>query len=439
MSDVLDTFISFLADKEASEMYIVGVAGTGKTTSLGELITYCTDNKLTTVTCAYTHKAVAVLASKLPVKKSFNTIQTLHSYLKKVPTINDNATKLAHVDGNVIMGGSEIPKVIFIDEFSMIGEKDYVDINTAQWNEKGNIVTKAVYLGDPNQLPPVKDMEVIKPKGKYQVYLTKIHRQAEDNPLIDTLMSINGMINGDKPKPLQEHSSLSRGQDIVGKYKSCKTDKVILAYTNETVQKLNAQIQGREQPKLGDSVFVSTLKYHATVVGLSTNATEIRTIRGERLQINSKYQTLETLHLIKGVRFMDLEDENMKRTTRAFVFGHYNYILKSEELATEAVKCNNEIQKRFKLDPAKWAKANYNSELAKKRSEAWKRYLSFKDCVVCIDFPHAMTVHKSQGSTYENVFLDMDDLGKCADRDYDLYLRLLYVAISRASQKVYTN
>lgn len=91
------------------------------------------------------------------------------------------------------------------------------------------------------------------------------------------------------------------------------------------------------------------------------------------------------------------------------------------------------------MDPTQWSKTNYKHELAKKRGDAWKKYLSFKDCVVCVDFPHALTVHKSQGSTYENVFLDMEDLGKCADKDYDLYLRLMYVAVSRASDKVYTN
>jgi hypothetical protein len=439
MTNLLNTFISFLADEEASEMYIVGVAGTGKTISLGELIEYCNENKITTVTCAFTHKAVKVLASKLPKQKKYNKVQTLHSYLKKVPTINDKATEVQHVDGNARVGISEVTKVIFIDEFSMVGEKDYVDINTTQWSEVGKLLTKAVYIGDPNQLPPVKDVEVITPKGKYRCYLTKIHRQEKDNPLIDTLMSINGMIDGEKPKPLVEHSNFIRGKDIVDLYRKCKTSKVLLAYTNEKVQSLNAELQGRSEPKLGDEVFVSTLRYHALVTAINDRADEIRTIKNEKLALNSKYNTLETLHLIDGIQFYDLQDENLNTTTRAVVFGHRNYLDKSDELAREAVKYNRVIEKQFKMDPTQWAKANYKHELAKKRSDAWKKYLSFKYCVICVDFPHALTVHKSQGSTYENVFLDMKDLGKCADKNYDLYLRLMYVAVSRASDKVYTN
>ena len=58
---------------------------------------------------------------------------------------------------------------------------------------------------------------------------------------------------------------------------------------------------------------------------------------------------------------------------------------------------------------------------------------------MCIDFPYATTVHKSQGSTYETVLLDIKDLGICANSNYNLYLKLLYVALSRASERVFTN
>ena len=54
-------------------------------------------------------------------------------------------------------------------------------------------------------------------------------------------------------------------------------------------------------------------------------------------------------------------------------------------------------------------------------------------------FAHAMTIHKSQGSTYDTVYLDTEDLGMVANMDYIMYLRLLYVAVSRASNKVITN
>lgn len=437
--DLLEMFKEFLEDRELGEMYITGVAGTGKTTSLAKLIEYCIENRISTVTCAYTHKAVDVLRSKLPKDTERNTTKTLHSYLKKVPTINDKATKVQHVDSNAIVAESDIVKVIFIDEFSMIGERDYVDINTMQWSTNGVLLTKVVYIGDPNQLPPVKDASIVTPAGKYHFNLTKIHRQADDNPLIDTLLSINDMINGSKPVKLKEHSNFLRGCDIVTEYKKCKTSKVLLAYTNEKVQELNIAIEGRDRPNIGDSVFVSTLKQFRQVVAMDKKSDYIRNIRGDVIELNSKYNTLETLHLIEDVEFFTLQDDELNDTRRAVVFGHYNYLYRSDKLAKEAVRLNKKITNTYKVDPTIWCRTNGKTTLAKERNEAWKRYLSFKECVVCVDFSHAVTVHKSQGSTYENVFLDIEDLGRCADNDYELYLKLMYVAVSRASNTVYTN
>lgn len=47
---------------------------------------------------------------------------------------------------------------------------------------------------------------------------------------------------------------------------------------------------------------------------------------------------------------------------------------------------------------------------------------------------YASTVNKSQGSTYDTVYIDLNDIGKC--RDKDQVRRMLYVAVSRARHKV---
>jgi len=48
-----------------------------------------------------------------------------------------------------------------------------------------------------------------------------------------------------------------------------------------------------------------------------------------------------------------------------------------------------------------------------------------------------MTVHKSQGSTFENVFVDAEDI--LANPNREEALRCLYVAVSRASHNVIVN
>lgn len=439
MSDLLEKFKTFLADKYAPDFFITGVAGTGKTTSLAELMEYCIEANINTVTCAYTHKAVSVLVSKLPRQTDNNHICTLHSFLTKRPTINDKALKIAHVDANIQAGKPNTTQVLFVDEFSMVGEKDYVDIVDIQYNEDGDIQTKVVYIGDPNQLPPVKDMQTIVPGGKYWVELTQIHRQAKDNPLIDTLLQINDFINGAAPVPLKEHESFVRNQNIINLYRACRTTKVILAFTNERVQDINAEIEQKFNPYVGDEVYSPTTRKLYSLEYIDSEADNIVTIKGDLLELDSKYKTLETLHTIEDIKFYTVADDNGNSMQRAAVFGHSTYLQAQQKLAQAAVNANKSIEKKFNCDPKEWAQSNWSHELAKKRSDAWKKYLAFKDCVICLDFKHAMTIHKSQGSTYETVFLDMNDIGKCANTDYKLYLKLLYVGISRASNIVYTN
>lgn len=436
MSKLMTTFKRFLDDAEAGEMYITGVAGTGKTTSLRELLEFCIETNLKTVTTAYTHKACGVLRNKLPKAA---VVATLHSFLQKRPTINDKAMVVAHVDGNTGAGKVEEVSLLFIDEFSMVGEKDFVDINDLQYDEEGNVRMKVVYIGDPNQLPPVKDAKAIEPGGDYWVKLTQVHRQANGNQLIDTLLQINDFINGEKPVPLQEHTTFKRGQNITQLYKECNTSKVLLAYTNERVEALNSDIQGYLFPNEGDTLFSPTTRREYTLIEQESFSDAILTIRGNLLELGSKFKTLETLHDIEGVEFYTIEDENGNEEPRAAVFGHKRYLDLQQKLAAKAVSFNKLIKQQFNMDPKDWARANWSHDLAKKRAQAWSHFLAFKDCVICLDFNHAMTVHKSQGSTYENVFIDTEDLSRCADKDYQMYLKLLYVAISRASHNVYTN
>lgn len=439
MTELIDDFKAFMADPDAPEMYIQGVAGTGKTTYLGELLLYCQVMRYVSVTCAYTHKAVGVLASKLPPMTTTHLICTLHSYLKKRPTINDKATKVSHVEGNTQLDIPDVVDVIFVDEFSMIGESDYVDLMALQYDEDGKLILKIVYIGDRNQLPPVKDQQTIVPNGKYVHTLTKIYRQADGNKLIDTLLDLNDYINGKPAEPLVEHENFKRGCDIIKSYKDCSTSKILLAYTNACVETLNREIQGYKVPVNSDNLFSPTLRKHMNLGAVLKRTDHITTIMGEMLELDSKYKTLETLHKIKGIQFYDVAHSEGDEHCYAAIFGHETYKTVSNDLALAAVKLNKQIVHLHGVEAKIWAKANWQKPLAKDRAKAWRNYLAFKTNVICLDFPHAMTVHKSQGSTYDNVFIDFADISKCADNDYSLYLKLLYVAISRASNTVYTN
>lgn len=62
-------------------------------------------------------------------------------------------------------------------------------------------------------------------------------------------------------------------------------------------------------------------------------------------------------------------------------------------------------------------------------------YINYIDIFADISYGYCITVHKSQGSTYENVFIDSKNILEYNRKDYINY-KCLYTAITRASKKV---
>ena len=63
-------------------------------------------------------------------------------------------------------------------------------------------------------------------------------------------------------------------------------------------------------------------------------------------------------------------------------------------------------------------------------------YINYIDIFADISYGYCITVHKSQGSTYKNVFIDSKNILEYNRKDYINY-KCLYTAITRASNKVY--
>lgn len=436
---MLGTFKAFLEDEYAREMFVTGSAGTGKTTLQHEAIEYCIANGIKYLACAFTHKACGILVSKLPEGA---VVSTLHSFLKKRPTVNEQAKRIQHLESSKVFGIAEKYDVIFVDEYSQVGERDYADIGLLQDSEDPDEERprlKVVYIGDPLQLPPVGDAQAVIPSGPYQIKLTKVWRQAGDNKLLDTMTALVSLIGGGEFVGIPEHETFIRNCDLIKVWHSLpNVDKVLLAYTNKRVEELNAAVAGKTEPDIGDQLYSPTLREELELYTIVPRPSVVQiylAFGDDPLLLGSKYKTLE--HLLKMDCCTFISDENGR--VFATVFGHYQYLLAKDKYAAAAVAANKQIEAVTELPPKVWALNNKKHPLSIVRAKAWRDYLTFKQCVVCVDFPHAMTVHKSQGSTYDTVLLDTNDLYKCALKDYDLYLKLMYVGISRASNKVYTS
>ena len=85
----------------------------------------------------------------------------------------------------------------------------------------------------------------------------------------------------------------------------------------------------------------------------------------------------------------------------------------------------------FKPNDYKEAKAVMKQLAARKE---WKKFYEIKETWLDLRSVYACSIHKSQGSTYDTVFLDLADIGQ--NWSATDVARLLYVGITRAAKKV---
>lgn len=448
---MIDLLKEFLKDKEAREFFITGGAGTGKTYNLDLILEYVRSQNIDYTVCAYTHTACKVVAKALG--EDFNSldkesrIQTLHSYLKKRPGLNDEAKHVGAINISVKSGDSERLPLVIIDEFSFVGEKDYLDllemydaVEDDEGNISNNATIKVIYVGDPNQLPPVQDQQTIEPRGKYHIKLNKVYR-TDKTGLLDIMIKLQGFIEGKEFKPLNSNESFIRDVDIKDLYlKSKSKSKVLLSWTNKSVQDNNIVIKGRDFPEPGDIVLGARhSKYTVIDIVDKEFVTEIE-IFGGILNLDDKFKTLQYLKSLPYTSFLGVQDYKGELKTICTLFGSSNYNLLIKDLQLEAVSCNKAIESISKgIKASDWCRLNPTHGLKKRRASAWRELLAIKNCTMSVDFFDCMTVHKSQGMTYEEVYIDAIDLIKCRKKNPLLFLKLYYVAVSRASNMVYTN
>lgn len=162
---------AWLADKSAPQVFrLFGYAGTGKTTLAKELASTVKGEVLY---ATFTGKAALVLR-----KKGCADASTIHSliYSVQVDELTGETSFTRNPDSDLASAA-----LLIVDEVSMVGEELARDLLS--------FGTRILVLGDPAQLPPVKD-EGFFINAAPDVMLTEVHRQAADNPIIRMSMDI---------------------------------------------------------------------------------------------------------------------------------------------------------------------------------------------------------------------------------------------------------
>ena len=403
--------------------YITGYAGTGKSTALLKQLTTITGkDKDDTIVLCPTHKAAHRLLPKIPFGIE---IKTIHSLLGWIPAINENAEKIEHID-IVAKTDRKIEEynTFIIDEGGMMSEEMFMEL-VAKIEDARNFDTDGikiyVYL-DPYQLLPVKGRQ-IQLDEEFTTKLTTQHR-AESPDVVALFTKFVEFLEGTNTKDLKVDFS-----DNVKKVSTTEavqlfdiTKDRLLAYTNEVVGWYNKEISVcngiqsfvGQHVQLGsnpDLVYVEDMIDKSSVV-LSDVITWYldNNMLLQNSKISAKYMELEFSTLLKldGVEFAKVAINGTTKIVPV-VLGIYNAYSLTKQIKAAAIK----------------DKKNY-------------KFIYALNKAYTMDYKFASTVHKAQGSEFDAVFVDVNDIKKSIlPNYYDTYARLMYVALSRAKKSVY--
>ena len=399
-----DRLISYLNSTTENRIILTGGGGTGKSYTISQVKSDLTKLlKLSAVIdstkvnqrhwffSATTNKAKQAIQMYLP----YQEVDTIHSLLGLRP-YRGYLTKSNNFTSKLSPGS-----ILVIDEASYIDDKllSFID-------ELVPKSVKVIYVGDANQLTPVKSTTCpVFHQGYEELKLTTLVRQT-NAPLIGELSSefkeyIESEGKLDFPKiSLSNEISHMSSQDF-----NALIEKVfiqdngltlhnrVLAGTNAVVNKHNTHLfglaNGRTELVAGDTVVSNNY-----VKGIKTD---------EEVIILSKSPYLSSIANCNGTIF---SIQSMTHSTDVYVPDSHK---KASKTVTDILDAPESLDK----------------------AEALELYAAMAD----LRPMYASTIHKSQGSTFENVYIDLSSLSYV--RDKVALARLLYVAISRASKHVY--
>ena len=403
--------------------YITGYAGTGKSTALlKQLTTIAGKDKDDTIVLCPTHKAAHRLLPKIPFGIE---IKTIHSLLGWIPAINENAEKIEHID-IVAKTDRKIEEynTFIIDEGGMMSEEMFMEL-VAKIEDARNFDTDGikiyVYL-DPYQLLPVKGRQ-IQLDEEFTTKLTTQHR-AESPDVVALFTKFVEFLEGTNTKDLK--IDFSENVKKVSTTEAVQlfdiTKDRLLAYTNEVVGWYNKEISVYngitsfvgQHVQLGsnpDLVYVEDMIDKSDVV-LSDVITWYldNNMLLQNSNISAKYMELEFSTLLKldGIEFAKVAINGTTKIVPV-VLGIYNAYSLTKQIKAAAIK----------------DKKNY-------------KFIYALNKAYTMDYKFASTVHKAQGSEFDAVFVDVNDIKKSIlPNYYDTYARLMYVALSRAKKRVY--
>lgn len=389
---------------------IDGSAGTGKTTCIQ---TYVRETNKRVCLTAPTNKATKVLheMAEAELDGVVDTC-TIYSLLGLVLGNDGEVREISAREG-----GSRASEydIVVVDEASMANRSLFGHIcRTAQ--EEG---VKFIFMGDAFQLPPIKEVESEAMKIRYRRSLTKVMRH--DNQILTLATHLRAcQTNGETPRFVTDCDEAGGVYNIHWKkmrmraceaftsesYQANPGSIKVIAWRNVTVQMYNelireamygAAVAAESKFHVGERVVVCQPIMLPGGGGIAMSTDEEGTVESIEIEQHPIYRQLTCYKL-------QIDPEFGTGWVTSYV------IHETSERAFKAM-----------LDDL--------SNKARSRQGSWSSFWGAKESIHDVRPCHAITAHRSQGSTYESAFVDVGDI--LLNRTRIEALQCAYVGCSR--------
>ena len=398
---------------EDTYFVLKGYAGSGKTTMLKKLC----ELPISVLFTAPTNKATKVLA--LTVKRKCRT------------TYSTLGLRMEQVEDELVLTSSKelvqpFPEntILVIDEASMCGTVlcDAVDVAVKAHS------LRVIYVGDPIQLPPVKESKskalTMDNKDCLAVLKTVVRNDSE---LLDVATKIRANISDKKWKsPIKNDHKEDTGiwklrsaeefeQKLLSNinFPSDMYDTKVIAWRNKTVEYYNEIIRDKFGFKdrfcINDILLIAEpVQKEGLIIAFIDDEFTVQSVDNNIITVLDKGKSI-----------------NIKT---------YQLVLKNEDKIIMVDVANDQEQ----LNKVLQQKALFARSQTKTtdRKLAWADFWTTKSKFNRVRYSYALTAHRSQGSTFETVYVDqLDILTNPKSREA---FKCLYVACTRPTKKLYT-
>lgn len=429
----------FVSKKDHQVFLLKGYAGTGKTTLIAACVKTLLSFGVKVVLLAPTGRAAKVIA-----QYSGYSAYTIHKWIYRKQSQKDALGKF------VLSRNNSSNTIYIVDEASMISATSAESSVFGSGNVLEDLIEfvdngdncRLMLVGDEAQLPPVRldrspalDKGVIESYG-YQVTditLMEVVRQAADSGILTNATELRTMIANNQcviPKfdviGFDDVVRLS-GMELVEMLETSYSkvglnDTIVISYSNKRANKYNQGIRNQilwreEELSIGDLLMVVRNNYfwveqHSDINFIANgDIVEVVRIRGTKNLHGFRFADVT-------VRLLDYQEQEV------------DVVIMLDTLSVDGPSLPkdrvNDLYESVNLDYADII--NKRNRFKKVKSDPYFNALQVK-------YAYAVTCHKAQGGQWKHVYIDQGFF-----RDDMLtkeYLRWLYTAFTRATEKVF--